>query len=203
MLRLEHISKQFQSRCILGDVSLTLAKGDLLCMTGPSGIGKTTLLEIAAGIVRPDAGSRIIRFSHMACLLQDAPLLPWKTALENMDFILSARISGEKRYKNSLFWLEKMGLQEAAHKKPMEMSGGMQRRLAMAACFAGEPDLLLLDEPFAFLDALWQARIWEEIVAMNQKKGTAIFMVSHATEQLRDAGIRIVPLAASPLSIDI
>jgi ABC-type multidrug transport system ATPase subunit len=194
MLKLEHISKTFRGKPVVKDFSLALARGDLVCLTGPSGAGKTTILRIAAGLLAPDGGRRSIGTENIAFAFQDAPLIPWLTALQNMHFVLSPRLRGRQREERALAWIEKLGLTAALDKKPAEMSGGMQRRLSIACGFAGEPELLFLDEPFAFLDESWQAVVVDELIRQNRQRNLTVLMVSHQPEPVRRLDARVVCL---------
>ncbi|MCW7754336.1 ATP-binding cassette domain-containing protein [Desulfobotulus sp. H1] len=201
MLKLLNVTKTLQKKNVLGNVTFSIKAGEMVCLTGPSGIGKTTLLEIAAGIIQPDSGIRELHAQRPACLLQDTPLLPWCSALGNMEYQLSGYFSAPARKEKALFWLERMELQGATHQKPSEMSGGMKRRLAFACCMALEPDMLFLDEPFAFLDAPWQAEFIRLLIRLNKEYHTAILMASHETAPLNNESIRIVPLLSSPVQL--
>jgi ABC-type nitrate/sulfonate/bicarbonate transport system ATPase subunit len=203
MLEFSHVSKAFHGKTVLRDVNFTLQKAEMLCLAGPSGMGKSTLLEIAAGILRPDSGFCRRHTLNMACLLQDTPLLPWRSALQNMDFFLSTRFSEKKRRQKALLWLENMGLGASLAQKPAEMSGGMKRRLALACALAAEPDLLLLDEPFAFLDAVWQHRIADFIAEIHRTQKTTLLMVSHGVDVLRSMDIRILDITSSPVILSL
>lgn len=197
MLKLEHISKSFRGKQVIRDFSLHLATGEMVCLTAPSGAGKTTIVRIAAGLLAPDSGQRRVGTLNIACAFQDAPLIPWLTALQNMRFVLSPRLHGSRREERALTWIEQLGLTAALDKKPHEMSGGMQRRLSIACGFAVEPDLLFLDEPFAFLDERWQKVVVDELLRQNRQRGLTVLLVSHQPEPVRRLCARVVCLASS------
>ena len=202
MLELREVSKTIRGKRIIESVNLFLDRGDMVCLAGPSGVGKTTLLEIAAGMIEADGGTVRRLSSRIGCAFQDAPLLPWSSASDNMDFFLSTHLVPEERREAARYWLEKTGLEDAAHKKPPEMSGGMKRRLSIACSLALNPDILLLDEPLAFLDDHWQYRLAREIAELHARGSTAILMVSHQLEPLRDIGAAIVRIDSVPVKID-
>ena len=157
MISLEKAAKSRGGRLVLASVDLKLRKGEVLCLIGPSGSGKSTLLDVAAGLLKPDHGRRTIGEGRLGYALQEECFLPWLTARENLIFFLSGSglpdISRQADY-----WLERLGLSEFADVTPGRLSGGQRRRLNLARSLAMEPDLLLWDEPFAFLDPVWQGQ---------------------------------------------
>ncbi|PTN38770.1 ABC transporter ATP-binding protein [Desulfonatronum sp. SC1] len=203
MLELRSVSKKIQGRQVLRDVQLCLGRGEILCLAGPSGVGKTTLMEIAAGLQKPDKGEVRRKSARIGCALQDAPLLPWQSAVDNMDFFLSTWLESGDRLKMIPHWLERLGLKEAAGKKPSELSGGMKRRLSIACALALDPEILLLDEPLAFLDQHWQDRLMEEIATIHARRTTAILLISHQLEPIRSLGARIVEIHEAPVRLNL
>ena len=198
MLLLDRVSKNFAGRCIIESVSLRVAAGEILCLSGPSGVGKSTLLELMAGVTEPDTGS-IARGGPVALAFQDDALIPWQTAAVNVAYALSKTVSPKERDAKSHAWLERFGLE--GHSYPAAMSGGMRRRLGMARAFASERPIVLLDEPFAFLDPDWQARIVREI-AHGAEQGTCFVLTSHAVEPLAAYPHRRIDVIVSPVRID-
>jgi len=170
---------------IIKNLSLYLSGGQTLCLTGPSGVGKTTVLEVAAGLLTPDQGRRYFEKGRLAYAFQDDALIPWRTVSQNLEFVLDARRDPAGVKLRVAKWLSKLGLENAADKYPAEMSGGMRRRLNLARAFCLEPELLILDEPFAFLDEVWLHRIsiyLSELVS----RGAAVLMASHQLEPLTE-----------------
>jgi ABC-type nitrate/sulfonate/bicarbonate transport system ATPase subunit len=198
---MQGISKTLRGKPVIGHVTLSLDRGEMICLAGPSGVGKTTLLEIAAGMTDPDRGTVLRHSNRIGCVFQDTPLLPWTGAMDNMDFFLSRHMPLDKRRKAAKYWLEKMGLADAARKRPAEMSGGMKRRLAIACSFALEPDILLLDEPLAFLDDHWQRRIAREIADLHARRSTAILLVSHQLAPFNEMGATMIHIRSTPVII--
>lgn len=198
MLLLDRVGKNFAGRRIIESVSLGVAAGEILCLSGPSGVGKSTLLEIMAGVIEPDTGS-ITRGGPVALAFQDDALIPWQTASANVAYVLSEIVSPDERNVKSRAWLERFGLEHDCH--PAAMSGGMRRRLGMARAFASDRPIMLLDEPFAFLDPDWQAKVAQEI-ARNAEQGTCFVLTSHAVEPLAAYPHRRIDVIASPVRID-
>ncbi len=192
MLILDNICKAYNGTPVLDRVNIRIKPGDMLCLAGKSGIGKSTLLSIAAGLEKADSGRVIQQYSSAGFAFQLPVLLPWKTTCENMAFVLS----GKKRAgaEDSIAcWLEKLGLSDAADKRPDQLSGGMKKRLGLGTALVTAPDFLFLDEPFTFLDQQWQQTIAEILLDLKQTKGTTVFMASHELDPVRRMGATIFP----------
>lgn len=187
ILELHAISKTRGDRRVLDGVEFGLGAGECVRLVGPSGLGKSTLLEIAAGLVPPDAG-RVVRRGAAAMTFQDDALLPWATAADNLAYALATRPGSHAAIPA---WLARFDLPPGS--LPAEMSGGMRRRLALARAFAANAGLLLLDEPFAFLDAAWRARVAEMIDA-TAAAGAAVLFSTHQSEETPRACRRSVTL---------
>jgi len=187
-LRLVSVSKSFAGRAVLSDVSLAVEAGESVRLTGPSGIGKSTLLGIAAGLAAPDSG-RIERPARLAMAFQQDALLPWADAFSNLTYALAALPDAKGRART---WLDAFDL--AADLTPEKMSGGMRRRLSLARAFAAGAPLLLLDEPFAFLDAPWRRRIARSIDEAAAR-GTAVLYATHQAEETPESTRRTLTLA--------
>jgi ABC-type nitrate/sulfonate/bicarbonate transport system ATPase subunit len=199
MLQLKGVSKIFDTKAIMASVDIRINKGGMLCLSGPSGIGKSTVLNIAAGLISPDTGEVNRASRRLGVASQNPVLLPWKSAFDNLRFILSSQ---KERDESKIYtWLYKMGLKEAAHKKPHEMSGGMQKRLGLAASLVTEPELLFLDEPFTSLDHSWQQRIALELKQLNIDSGLTIFMASHELSPVKLMGAKIIRISDTPIRI--
>lgn len=201
MLILDGISKSYHKTLVLGRVSISLSPGQILCLFGPSGIGKSTILTIASEIDKPDSGIVENSFSSIGFAFQVPILLPWKTAKENLAFVMKGKIEkglGEK----IIYWLKTLGLESAADKRPDQLSGGMKKRLGLAAALITSPDILFLDEPFTFLDQAWQEKIAKILKELNQKKGTSILMASHELAPVHQMGGKILNIKSSPIIAD-
>lgn len=187
MLKLTNICRSYGAQQVLSGLSLTVSPGQRVALMGPSGAGKTTLLRIALGLETPEQGTVENRFGKTAAVFQEPRLLPWRTALENVNLVLG---DTPKTMEKARQVLAQMGLSEAAGKYPRELSGGMQQRVAIARAMAVEPELLVLDEPFKAMDEALRT----SVIACVAKTGAAILLVTHElweAEQLNCEIIRI------------
>ena len=154
-MKLVHVTAGYPGKIVFQDLCLQLPDTGAVALMGPSGFGKTTLLRLIGGLLRPESGEIAgIQGKKISFLFQEDRLLPWLTALKNVEIV-----SDEKKAK---YWLSQMEIEEM-EKYPREMSGGMQRRVALARAMAFEGDILLLDEPFKGLDEELRRRIAERI----------------------------------------
>lgn len=172
MLKLSHITHSFADQPVLTDVSLTLLPGQRLALMGPSGVGKTTLLRIAMGLLSPASGTVENTFRKPAAVFQEPRLLPWRTALENVNLVLGDAPGTMEQARQAL---ERLGLGQAADKYPRELSGGMQQRAALARAMAFGGDLLILDEPFKAMDEALRF----QVIAQTAQTTAAILLVTH------------------------
>ena len=187
MLKLTNISHSYGDAPVLKDVSLTLNPGQRLALMGPSGVGKTTILRVALGLLTPDEGNVENRFRKTAAVFQEPRLLPWRTAAENVNLVLGDTAATMEK---ALSCLKELGLEEAGDKYPRELSGGMQQRVAIARAMAVEADLLVLDEPFKAMDEDLRRRVMEQVAQTD----AAILLVTHAEEEAAALGCTIVRL---------
>lgn len=163
-----------ESLTVFEDVSFGIRKGEFVCIIGHSGCGKSTILNILAGLDAPSHGAVIMDGREVAgpsrdrgVIFQNHSLLPWKSALRNITFAVRARWpewSREQVRAHAMRYVELVGLKGAEQRKPAQLSGGMRQRVGIARAFAIEPKLLLMDEPFGALDALTRGMIQEELV---------------------------------------
>lgn len=198
LLELSHIAKSFGRRLVLSEINLCLNRGEILCITGPSGCGKTTLLEIIAGILSPDSGTRKVETDRIGYAFQDDCLIPWKTAEENICFALPSLPLDESKARSASS-LSSLGLADAGGKKPAVLSGGMRRRLNISRSLAVEPELLLLDEPFAFQDEETIELIRQSIFSAHRSFACAVVIVSHDLGPCAGFGGKVYSIESSNL----
>lgn len=186
----------------LGPVDLEVAPGEFTCVVGPSGCGKSTLLRIAAGLLRPSKGHLRIRTSTprpAAMIFQDYGIYDWKTVQANVRFGLDIqKVPRREANARATDWLARMGLADFADAYPAALSGGMRQRVAIARALAVEPEILLMDEPFAALDAQLRTILQDELLALTQTTRTTTLFITHSLEEAIVLGDRVLVMSARP-----
>ncbi|MGA5901000.1 ABC transporter ATP-binding protein [Streptomyces venetus] len=186
----------------LGPLDLTVAPGEFVCLVGPSGCGKSTLLRIAAGLLRPSDGTLKIRTAGprpAAMIFQDYGIYDWKTVQANVRFGLDVqRVPRREADARAAGWLSRLGLADFAHAYPATLSGGMRQRVAIARALAVEPELLLMDEPFAALDAQLRTILQDELLEITQALRTTTLFITHSLEEAIVLGDRVLVMSARP-----
>ncbi|WP_210259965.1 ABC transporter ATP-binding protein [Martelella sp. HB161492] len=204
-LAIDHVALSYgRERLVLSDISLVADKERITVILGPSGCGKTSLLRIAAGLIAPDSGTVMIDGRppvpgrDTALLFQDARLLPWRTARQNLMVV-----PGAGRADTADALLARVGLEGAGDLYPEELSGGMQQRLALARALATPAPLLLMDEPFASLDALAREEMQSELLrVLDAEKERRILFVTHSVDEALILAEQIVVMRPAPGHID-
>lgn len=176
-VRVRGLSRRFDERAVLSDLDLDIAPGEFVALLGASGCGKSTLLRILAGLDRDIAGDEVP--SRRAVAFQAPRLMPWKTVWRNV--VLG--LPGRPDRMRALAALNEVGIGHRADQWPKVLSGGEAQRTSLARALVREPDLLLLDEPFAALDALTRIKAQELVGELWQRHGCAILLVTHDVEE--------------------
>lgn len=187
---------------VLNDISFDVQAREFICVLGPSGAGKTTLLRILAGLIQPTSGS--IKFGHgeqpsIGMVFQQANLMPWRTVNQNIQLPLEVNHIDETTSRQKVNeMIELVGLQGFENSLPRDLSGGMAQRVAIARALIHDPDLLLLDEPFASLDAMTRERMWTELSRIWQASQKAVVMVTHSINESLFLADRVLVLTQRP-----
>jgi len=207
-LELNHVSKNFGGEPVLKDINLSLEKGEFVAIVGFSGAGKTTLISLIAGLLKPTDGSIKLNDLEIAgpgpdrgIVFQNYSLLPWLTVFENILLAVEAvnpNWSATKRREHVEKYIAMVNLTPAREKKPGELSGGMRQRVSVARALAMDPQILLLDEPLSALDALTRATLQDEVSRIwSEDKKTVVLITNDPDEGIYLAD-RIIPLTAGP-----
>lgn len=212
-LKIDHVDKTFQrgsqSTEVLRGITLDVAKGEYVSIIGHSGCGKSTLLNIVAGLTNTTNGGVILEGRQVdepgpdrAVVFQNHSLLPWLTVYDNVrlavDKVFGKTKSRAERDAWTLHNLDLVQMVHAKDKRPAEISGGMKQRVGIARALAMEPKVLLLDEPFGALDALTRANLQETVMALHQKLGNTVMMITHDVDEAVLLSDRIVMMTNGP-----
>ena len=199
--RLSGVSKTFRDggAPVLEGIDLAVAPGEFVCLLGASGCGKSTLLNIVAGLDAPTRGSVEVPSGRAALMFQESALFPWLTAGENIDLALRLRGMGKRdRRAETERLLKLVRLENAYEQRPHQLSGGMRQRVALARALAQDAKVLLMDEPFAALDAITRDVLHEELIRLWEATGLAVLFVTHNVREAVRLGQRVVLLSSRP-----
>jgi nitrate/nitrite transport system ATP-binding protein len=212
-LKLDHIDKVFTrgaaSTEVLKDINLNIAKGEYVSIIGHSGCGKSTLLNLIAGLTKVTSGVVLLEDREVnspgpdrAVVFQNHSLLPWLTVYQNVQLGVDKVFAKSKTRAEREAWImHNLNLVQMTHakdKRPSEISGGMKQRVGIARALAMEPKVLLLDEPFGALDALTRAHLQDSVMALHQKLGNTIVMITHDVDEAVLLSDRIVMMTNGP-----
>lgn len=210
LMHVQHLEKRYGANApaIFSDISFTINRGEFVCMIGHSGCGKSTILNILAGLERPTTGHVSMNGHHVTqpglergVVFQGHALMPWLTVAQNVALAVRARYPGMNKadvHQKVLHYLNMVNLQDAQHKRPSELSGGMRQRVGIARAFSTTPDMLLMDEPFGALDALTRGVIQEELLRICAKTGQTVFMITHDVDEAILLADRLILMSNGP-----
>jgi len=203
VVRLDSVSKQYgtgsNTLLALDRVSLTVAKGEFVCLLGASGCGKSTLLSLVAGLDQISGGTLDIGGRHVSLMFQEAALFPWLSVLGNVELPMRLRGMGRaERRQRAEELLEVVRLGGFGHKRPHELSGGMRQRVALARSLAQNADVLLMDEPFGALDAMTRDILHDELERIWREQNLTVLFVTHNVREAVRLGDRVVLLSSRP-----
>ncbi len=216
-IQLNNISREFSmpkgSICALKDISLSIQEGEFVVIVGASGCGKTTLLNLMAGFLKPTSGQILLQGKEIeginprcGMIFQQYALFPWKTVAENVAFGLKMkRVPKKERKEIAGRYIELVGLKGFERSYPHTLSGGMKQRVSIARALANDPEVMLLDEPFAALDAMTRQVLQEQIVQIYEKQRKTIVFITHAIDEALLLSSRLIIMTARPgrIALDI
>lgn len=211
-LALHGVRKEFpirgtrESFTALQDIDVEVRAGEFLVLVGPSGSGKSTLLDLLGGLAKPSAGQILLDGKPITgpgldrgIVFQQYALLPWRTARTNIEFGLEAKgIGRRERRQIAEHYLELVGLSGFGDRYPHELSGGMKQRVAIARSLAFDPEVLLMDEPFAALDAQTRESLQDELLRIWRATGKTILFITHGIDEAVYLGQRVAVLTSRP-----
>ena len=184
---------------VLEGINLQVNTGESVAVVGPSGCGKSTLLRVIAGLLPPTSGAIQASQRHLGFVFQEPTLFAWRTALANVALPLEIKgVNEPERSQRALQTLQDVGLGEAANLYPKELSGGMKQRVALARALVEHSQLLLLDEPFAALDALRRERFCYEMWRLARKKNLSLVLVTHSITEAVWMSHRVLIMTENP-----
>ncbi|WP_338472213.1 ABC transporter ATP-binding protein [Niallia sp. XMNu-256] len=210
MIEVTNVDKKYingkESNHVLDQVSFHVKKGEIVTLLGKSGCGKSTLLNMVGGFEKADVGSVMLDGQEVTrptrkciMLFQQINLLPWRTVLKNVELGLEGEKMGEEeKNKRVMDALKLVSLEEHLHKFPHELSGGMQQRVSIARALAMQPDVILMDEPFAALDTFNRYLLQDELLRIQEKMKTTILIVTHDIDEAVYLSDRILIMSSHP-----
>jgi nitrate/nitrite transport system ATP-binding protein len=207
-LRVEGLAKRYAAASVFEDVNFSIEQGEFVCIVGHSGCGKTTILNILAGLEQASAGVVVMGGRELAgpsldrgVVFQGHALMPWLSVAGNIAFAVRSRWPRWSRMKVQAHcqkFIDLVGLTGAEQKKPAQLSGGMKQRVGIARAFAIQPKMLLLDEPFGALDALTRGTIQEELVSICAATRQTVFMITHDVDEAILLADRVLLMSNGP-----
>jgi len=190
----------------VAQTTLTIPEGQFVCVVGPSGCGKTTILRVLAGFLEPTGGTASVDGAAITApspergvVFQQPNLYPWLTVRKNVELGMKFQgVNSRDRRTRGEEQLQRVGLEQFADHRPYELSGGMQQRAQIARVFAGDPSIILMDEPFGALDALTREQLQNDLLAIARERGKTIFFITHSIDEAILLADRVLVMSPRP-----
>lgn len=211
VLEVKNVSKAYpnrkgdEARVVLRDINLTIEENEFICIVGPSGGGKTTLLNLMAGFEKPNAGHLYYRGEEITgtsrsrgVVFQEFSLLPWMNVLKNVMFSVDDNLKTSEQKAIAEKYIEMVGLTEFKDQRPSNLSGGMKQRVAIARTLAMEPDVMLMDEPFSALDEQTRKKLDHDILDLWKNDKRTVLFITHNIDEAMFLATRIIMISSSP-----
>ncbi len=211
VLEVKNVSKAYpnrkgdEARVVLRDINLTIEENEFICIVGPSGGGKTTLLNLMAGFEKPNAGHLYYRGEEITgtsrsrgVVFQEFSLMPWMNVLKNVMFSVDDYLKTSEQKAVAEKYIEMVGLSEFKDQRPSNLSGGMKQRVAIARTLAMEPDVMLMDEPFSALDEQTRKKLDHDILDLWKNNKRTIVFITHNIDEAMFLATRIIMISSSP-----
>ena len=211
VLEVKSVSKAYpnrkgdEARVVLRDINLTIEENEFICIVGPSGGGKTTLLNLMAGFEKPNAGHLYYRGEEITgtsrsrgVVFQEFSLLPWMNVLKNVMFSVDDNLKTSEQKAIAEKYIEMVGLTEFKDQRPSNLSGGMKQRVAIARTLAMEPDVMLMDEPFSALDEQTRKKLDHDILDLWKNDKRTVVFITHNIDEAMFLATRIIMISSSP-----
>jgi len=188
ILKLDNVSFGYGDNRILNGFSMKLGKGEFLGITGRSGKGKTSLLGLCAGLLKPDSGEVLRNYARASFVFQNYRLLPWKTVSENIVFPLKGRVPDDESFEKAEKYMRMFEIGDACDLRPSQISGGMAQRTALARALINEPDIIFMDEPFSALDSVLREKAANLVRSYCEENGCSLMLISHFSSDIGMCG---------------
>jgi len=205
-LTLDRVSKSFEGKQVLDEISLDVKDGEFVSLIGPSGSGKSTLFNLIGGLLFPDAGSIIMneknitnKSGHISYMPQQPSLLPWRTTLQNV--LLGQELQGIKETDKAIAMLEKAELGDVIHSYPHALSGGMKQRAAFIRALMSPQSFMCLDEPFSALDEFTRLDMQKWLLSVWEEHQQSVLFITHSIDEALFLSDKIIILSTSPAQV--